>query len=400
MSINDFESIRTTYNAEQVLRYFKIKPTSSGKILCLSHHETDPSAQVYDNGVFCFGCHRSWDVIDLAKTLLERDGVERTYGEVFRWFAETALPAKSRAVYERAEYLGPVPHEYIDYWASQMTDEKYQELIDQRLITRATAEAYRLGWREDWQAWTIPFWRGLPGESEVETVQFRLLSGKPKYIGLKGHSRGAVQNAHLLQQHQPYVVVLFGSYDAILALQDGVIAVGLNGSMPFRKDEKERVQELFGLQDNIIIVPDNTAAEYTPARQLAEWLDTYKVRYFPPELPPGCDYIDYRKLGFHPDDFRQHVLCLGMDAELIVNVGELLKVGDPYHLARYHALTAARHASVTTVVHEIVRSGPLTFTPKQWYHVEDALKDVQTEDELFTQMDKVSELAYSFLGGW
>jgi hypothetical protein len=356
---------------------------------------------VYENGLFCFGCHRSWDVIDLAKTLLERDGVERTYGDVFRWFQETTLPAKSSTVYEKAEYLGPVPEEYINNWADQMDDNKYAQLQAERLIAPETARHYRLGWREDWQAWTIPFWQKEPGESAVETVQFRLLSGKPKYVGLKGHSRGAVQNAHLLQQPQPYLVVLFGSYDSILALQDGVLAVGLNGSMPFRKDEKERVQELFKLQKNVIVVPDNTPSEYKPAQQLADWLGTYKVRYFPPELPAGCDYIDYRKLGYDAYDFRQHILCLGMEDELIENVGQLLNVGDPYRLARYHAVTAARYAkSAEVVAHDIGMTGPHSFTTLQWHQVVDLLAKVHTDDELFDTMNKVSELTYSFLGGW
>jgi hypothetical protein len=35
--------------------------------------------------------------------------------------------------------------------------------------------------------------------------------------------------------HPKYLVILFGSFDAILAAQDGGIAVGLNGSNPFKK---------------------------------------------------------------------------------------------------------------------------------------------------------------------
>ena len=400
MSIIDFKRIREKVTPDQVLAYFKYSVTSSNKVICPFHGESKPSMQLYESDVFCFGCKKYFDVPSLAKALLEKHGGrEYTYREVLAWFDETKFPAKLSTVL--SEYGGPVPLEFIDYWASQMTDDLYEQLSAERLITRATIEKYKIGWRPDWEAWTIPFWRGELGNSPVDIVQFRLTGSGPKYVGLKGHNRGSVQNAFLLEQPQPYLVVLFGAFDAVTALEDGIIAVGLNGSMPFRRDEKERVQELFAKQTNVLIVPDNTPAEYTSAQELSTWLNTYKVRYFPPELPPGCDYIDYRKLGYDAFDFRQNILCLGMDGELINNVGELLKVGDPYNLAKYHALTASRYAKNPGVVaHDISLAGPLNFNMTDWYRVVDLLEKVHTDDELFDTMEKVSELTNSFLGGW
>lgn len=401
MTVLDFAKIRDEISPDQVLKHFGHKVPYNSKVVCPFHHETEPSMVLYEHDVYCFGCKRYFDVPGLAKALLEKSqGHEVAYGEVFQWFATTTLPTKMDRRIETGGYTGPVPQEFITYWDNQMTDELYGKLYEQRLISKTTAQRYKLGWRPDWKAWTIPFWRGLPGESAADIVQFRLTEGTTKYLGLRGHNRGSIQNAHLLSVKQPYVVILFGSYDAILALQDGVIAVGFNGSMPFRKSEYPRLKELFAKQDNIYVVPDNTPQEFKCAYVFEQVLNA-RVRAFPHDSVPGCDYIDYRKVGYDAFDFCQSILCLNMPKELVENVDELLKVGDPYNLARYHALYAARVShSPTMVAQDIVLSGPQDFSPQAWGEITAPLLKVATEDDLFAGVEQAAQLAYYYKGGW
>ena len=225
-----YETLIETYSAEQVLDQFGIHPNSNNKILCIEHSETEPSAHVYLTNVYCFGCKKSWSIYTLAQALLEkRDGHLYKLSDVMRWFETSDFAPKSNRTYTQTGYEGSADVELVDYWFSCLTERHRRLLYKDRKLTDETINKYRLGWRPDWGAFVIPFWRGGPGESEIDIIQFRLTNSKQRYLSLKGHSRGSVMNAHLLEAEQPYLVVLLGAFDSILALQDGIIAVGLNG---------------------------------------------------------------------------------------------------------------------------------------------------------------------------
>lgn len=384
--------------AEQILAYFNIEITDTRKCNCFLHHETLPSMQVNTNWVYCYGCKKSLTNFGIARTLLsKRDGREWSVPEVFEWFNAVDLPEASKVDYgSQAQYIGAVDKELINHWHSCLTPEHYAQLLEDRLLTKATVDRYLLGWRPEWKAWSIPF---LRASEEVDIVQFRLTEGKTKYIGLKGHNRGAVMNADLLEHDNPYLFVLFGAYDAILARQDGLLAVGLNGCMPFKKTEKKRVQEMFAKQSNIILVPDNTPAEYTSAYKLEEWLGA-EVRFFDSDLPPNLDYIDYRKLGNTPRKFLQDMqiyeYCSEVPEAFIEDVISLIEVGDPYTLIPAHIHMRIRGVVARDVAWKVA-DHPLLFS---YPDMQAILWQVTDTITLEAALKRVSQHIYTRLGGW
>ena len=357
--------------------------------------------------MYCFGCRHSADTYTLAKELLEkRDHTPYSYAQVLAWFADTRFPDKSGRTYDRgAHYIGAVHPSLVDYWHSQLDEEKYQRLASERLLTPDTVRRYKLGWRPDFNEWSIPFYRGEPGLSEIDIVQFRRTDGtEPKYIGLGGHNRGSIMNAHLLQWPQEYIVVLFGAYDPILALQDGVLAVGSNGCFPWRHDEKERVQALFEQQRCIFIVPDNTPQEYVSAYRLAEWIAA-EVRLFPTDLPAGCDYIDYRKLGYSAEDFKRDVLGItpitAVDVEVIDSIVMYLRCGDPYALSAARVRINTAGVPATDIARALAqRKAFPPFNYRTWAGMRRKLWTVKTTDQLIDTLNDLSTDAARLMGAW
>lgn len=408
-AVPTFETIRENYTAEQILAAFGYKTDSSFKCKCPFHDETIPSLFVNKDFVHCFGCGITYDNYALARALLEKErGSRPTVGQVFAWFQDTEFPAPALSNYPdgKSHYLGPVKPSLIEYWYEQMTEEKFEKLTEDRLITKETALLHRLGWRPDWEAWVIPFYRGARGTSEIDIVHFRLTKpdAKTKYAGLDGHYRGAVMNADLLVEPQPYVVVFFGSFDGILARQDGLVAVGLNGSNPFRKDEFDRVKELFGKQSCVFVVPDNTPQEVNPAYRLAELLGG-TVKFFDAGLPLHTDYISYRKLGYSAEDFKRDVLDIAplfpAPEDLLSNALELVLRGDPYNLVWAHVERLGRGILAQDLAREIASvPRPQVLTQTQWIDVQHALWRVVGLDDLYQTFDTIKANVYTNQGGW
>ncbi len=400
--LQQIKAIKENTRVEQVLGYFGIPINDFGKILCPQHQETVPSAHVYPNGIYCFGCASFFDVPELIRLLLEKEtGTPQFYGDVVRWLESVKLPDVKPIPHTHHDYRGAVPPNLIEYWFNCMDDEKYTRLTQQRLITKSTAVKYKLGWRPDTQAWTIPFYQGEVGQSPIDIVQFRNTKGTgPKYYGLDGHNRGSVMNAFLLEQKQPYIIILFHAYDPITTYQDGIISVGFNGCMPFKKDEKERVQKLFEKQDCIFVVPDNTPSEFKSAAMVSDWLNA-EIRYFDRELPEGCDYIDYRQLGHTPKDFLQDVVGIEPitqpNPDLITNVIELLKSGDKNKFSSWYIQMQGYGQVCADVAREIAKQLPGSL---QQGPLKKRLWNVRTLDELIRVIDFASELSYNVNGGW
>jgi len=328
-----FEDVRERVNYEQVIGFFKIEIGYDNKCLCPFHKEDTPSHAVYEKSGHCYGCHRSWDSFAFVQEYLNL-----SIKDAFRWFEQhlNDLPPQSERKYEQAHYEGPVNRELVDYWHKQLTLEHYAYFEQERLLDKETVDWYQLGYRPDWNAYSVPFWRGLPRQSEVDVMQFRLLDREPKYIGLKGHNRTSFMNAHLLVVPQEYVLVLFGSFDAILAHQDGLTAVGLNGSNISKRD-KNRIRDLFQQQNRVIIVPDNTPAEFGPAYELAKLLDA-DVKFFPQTCPENVDYIDFRK-KHSVLEFEYKVLgrLPPVEEETLTNLVTLINAGDRYNIVPVYA---------------------------------------------------------------
>lgn len=398
-----FATIKKNYLAEQVLNFFGIEIDSYNKCLCVFHKETLPSMQVYEDSVFCFGCRTHASVFTLAKHLLEQQaGKTLSLSYVINWFNETAFPKKSNRKYTASSnYEGEVPLNLVEYWHNQLTEEMYQQLAAERLFTKETVDKYLLGWRPDSQSYTIPFWRGELGNSPVDIIQFRRLEGRPKYYGLYAHNRGSIMNAYLLETPQEYNVVLFGAFDSLLAVQDGLVAEGTNGCFPFKDSEKERVQKLFSKQKTTFIVPDNSPQEYASAYKLAEWLSA-EVRFFDTELPEGTDYIDYRKLGFTVEDFKQDVLGIQpitqIPGEYLSDIKDYIQAGDPCQLASVYAIMSGRGLVATDVARTLAKEAVKPFNERNWPRKK--LWSVRTSDDLVKILNSIAIEANRLTGAW
>lgn len=391
-----FEDIRQQWNIEQVLRAVGIEIDDNHKCTCPFHDDTTASMYVNEKTVYCFGCGGTWDSYGFIKQYMEFD----TAPDVFAWFTSFHSPTKTPRKYGQNRYDGPVEVSLVEYWHSCLQSQQIQELSSRRLLTEETIHCYQLGWRPDWDAYVIPFWRGEIGNSEIDIVQFRMLQGhEPKYIGLKGHNRGSVMNAFLLEQEQPYVVILLGAYDSILAYQDGLIAVGLNGSTVFTGKGGQRLVEMFDKQTHIIVVPDNTETEFKPAQQIAQLLGTDRavVKYFPDDLPKGTDYIDYRVLGYSVEDFMAVVLDIKpfdrYNQDIIENLLDLIQVGDALNFIPVHlALSGQREvaANLARALAERVEK----------YEEKQMLWKVIDANSLCVACEQLAQKRLYELGGW
>ena len=404
-----FEDTRENYYAEQVLAHFGIVTESNDKCVCPFHNDSDPSMHVNKQYVHCYSCDQSWDNFALALALLSREQQYLTTQDVFDWFESTTFTEVTRTyVRRKVKYVGPVPEELVQHWANNMDAEKYAQLEQERLINKATAWRFKIGWREDYAAWTLPFY--VNGKADI--VQFRMTGAnakskhnkvRSKYVGLKGHSRGSFMNADILQQERPYVVIFFGSFDAMLAQQDGLWAVGSNGSNPFTVADEDRVRKLFEKQWRVFVVPDNTPQEYKSATKLAEMLGG-KVRYFSAEAAPDTDYISYRKAGGTSRQFMNDVLRIGSDQEIKGHIPcgalEHVLTGDSHSLLIPYLELGCRGTTVSNLAREMALCRrPASLSKEQWKTTVEALETLGTTDDLKELAQQVRAMVCSN-GGW
>lgn len=399
-----YEDIREKVFAEQVLSLFGIGVDNYNKCCCPFHADDDPSMIVHETWVYCFACAHSWDVFSLARGLLSKEkeaGIEQT----FAWFKENwnKLPERTGRTYVKTNYEGPVDRSFIDYWNLLLPDEQSERLQRERLFTEETIIQYRIGYRPEWNAIVYPFWRGEPGNSLIDIVQFRLLDPdvKTKYIGMKGHNRASLMNAHLLEVEQPYLVIMLGTPDSILAAQDGVLAVGLNGNS-IGKTDLPRIKELLSKQSLVYVLPDNTQSEFKPAARLARQLDAELI-FYPKELPEDTDYIKYRHThSVH--DFLTEVVPIypytQSGQEVVDNVYSLLEVRDPYKFLNYH-LSGTNGVLAADIARRLANAGcPKRFPKQDWRTLEIKLRSVRTEDQLWTVLKFWQERNTALKGAW
>jgi DNA primase len=298
------------FTADQVLAKFGYELLAGNTTQCPFHNEGVPSFHVYKDHATCYGaCDTSYSTDFLARRLLQKTNNEASYQDAYIHMLQGNVAAPRITQDNSAEYKGPVPLSQVMYWHNHLEEQHYQQLATERLLTRHTIDTHRLGYSAKREGISIPYWRGFPGASEVDIVQFRMYAKwcQCKYLGLAGHNRESIINAFLLQIPQPYVIVLFGSFDPLLAAQDGIIAVGTNGATRFTK-RLERLRELFKRQDNVIVVPDNSPGELENAKVFAEAING-RVKTFRMDDGQGCDYIQFRHTH-SAKDFMQQIVHL------------------------------------------------------------------------------------------
>lgn len=101
--------------------------------------------------------------------------------------------------------------------------------------------------------------------------------------------------------------MLVGTFDAILAGQDGIPAISPNGvSVSHKQEHAERLKAAAGKPKYRYLVPDTTESELLASYKLAEVID-YKIAFFPLDIP-AKDYTEYRLAGGTKESFMADVL--------------------------------------------------------------------------------------------
>lgn len=296
----------------QLVTHLCTAPNQQGMVRCPYHKDKTPSLWVNDEFAWCFGCGRGWDIFDFMQEFYGLDFEGAT-----EWLRthETQLAAiqVDGGTYKRSEYRGPVDPYIIQQWHSLLTEEHYQYFLEKRGLVRQTVDQYLLGWRPDYKAYVIPFWIDTPGQSQVVTVQFRRTDESPefftsKFIGLGGHNKPAFIGLHTVWFKQ-WAIILFGSFDAILAGQDGLPACSPNGVSAFSsKRHADELNEIFKHAQRLYMVCDHTPSEWDTVRKMAKLLDNYaecSIHSFPAEFK---DYGDYRLGGHSVGQFLSEIL--------------------------------------------------------------------------------------------
>lgn len=311
------DKVKEDVAVEQVLTYFGYELDSTSMVCCPFHEDNTPSMIANDGLAYCFACDKGWDVIDLAADLLNlSEGPRIGFYETVDWlYAHKDVICKSRPTLFRSrpkkEYQGALDPFIAYEWHSALTDTDYDHLWTERGLTRETVDYNVLGYREDWQADTIPLWEGEPGNSEIETVLFRRSDASPtwfrsKYIGLPGYHCPSFVGRHSLQGFN-WCVILFGVYDALLAVQDGLPALSPNTLTAWKDVFVNRLNDTFMSVDVIYAVRDNTPSEWQAEDKFLSRINKPVIIR---EFPEGKDYGEYRRKK-SVDDFFREVLRMG-----------------------------------------------------------------------------------------
>lgn len=294
------EEARRMVSIRQILAYMGIKIEWNNMALCPFHDDKNPSMIVNDESVFCFACGRGWDIYEFLGAWYDL-----TPDQSYAWIKEhiEELPkVEGFKARKRGVYRGPVDLKLIDYWHSCLEDR--EPLYTERLLTDETINNYKLGWRKDHHCWVIPFWSGEPGKSEVEIVQFRRTDKSPfdtKFIGLSGHNKPSFMGKHSLVHE--WGILLFGTYDALLCVQDGFPCVSPNGSSVFtRKTSQKELLDQIGHVKRWTVIPDNTPSEQKSMHKMLNLLEApYRIVELPQEFK---DYGEYRKQHSRSDFYH------------------------------------------------------------------------------------------------
>lgn len=310
---------RTTYPTFDIVgKFYEI--TRDGYIKCPFHGDKDPSMRVYDNGLHCFGCEWSgsalWFLEQLEDPMLGK--VKWTKAQALQWLEDNGFVGTTKPDVEQRPPRPKPNWRNIDILQSVIdchemlmspTGERQREYLHSRGIDDETMEAFLLGAQEN--AVVIPFWDGIPGKSKIRNLQYRFLSGPVRYKSLRILSAPALigrwQKGWLTQT----LFVFFGTFDAILAMQDGLHAVSPSGATVLL-DEELCLEAFEGMQfGTVIVVPDNSPSEYKHANKMVEILRkrfaNVKLVTFPQDWE-GKDYTDWRMDGKSVDDFLKMIV--------------------------------------------------------------------------------------------
>jgi hypothetical protein len=310
----DWSILQYTISIRSVIMYFG-GVIEAGMCICPFHKDNNPSMIVNQETCYCFACGRQWNIY---RYVAER--LKISEDDAYAWLVEhqNDMPTVDGFVArKRGGYAGPVDPRIVNFWNSCLGKTERQSLYQKRLLTDDTIDQNLIGWHPEYKAYSIPFWSGVPQQSDITIVQFRLTDQSPsyvtkhtkdrKFIGISGHNKPCLINSHLLTKK--WAVMLIGTFDALLGGQDGLPAVSPNGASAFAgKKWKEELNGYFTNVERVYIVYDATESERASVDNMAAHLDGKEIikRGFTEDV--GKDYGDFRYYGHCVGDFYRDIL--------------------------------------------------------------------------------------------
>lgn len=302
----DLDTIREKITIPQVLALFSFEWDGKSNIRCPFHDDNSPSMSIYDDHGFCHACKKYADIFSITMRLGKMN-----FSRAIEWLLDKkGILPETTIRRQPIEYLGPLPIEMARYYRDQL-DEERRTYLYSRLFTDDTLDRYMIGYRPDYQAYTIPFWEGCPGKSNITSLQYRIApwaeNQNKKYWWESGRYKACVFNAHLINTE--LVVLVFGTLDALLGGgQDGLPMISASGLNTFsQKDKPESLwlkQALSGTKRKLI-VPDKTPTEIEPALRVSNLVGG-QLNFFNIDIEEK-DYSEYR-LKHTAKDFCELVL--------------------------------------------------------------------------------------------
>ena len=190
----------------------------------------------------------------------------------------------------------PIPLAEVHRWRDQITPQVVQYYTKERLLTVNTVGLFGLGW--DKCGYVIPVWTGAPGVSDVYNAFVRRddtnenQADRPKYTSMLRRPP-AMFNSYVLSEKPKLALIFIGLFDAILAHQDGFIAVTPTGGQGAWDTAWNK---LFMDIPRIVVVPD--VREATAGFRIASnFIGRAGVAIWPKDFARqgGSDYTDFRR---------------------------------------------------------------------------------------------------------
>lgn len=380
------------------------------------HDDHDPSMTVYNDHLFCHGCRKYADIFSIVMKK-EKINLERAV----EWLMERKGILPENVVQKAPkEYLGALPLSIANYWHKELTSDRRQYLYD-RMLLDDTLDRYKIGFRPDFNAYTIPFWEGVPGKSEIAALQYRAApdsNSKRKYWWETGRYKPCVFNAHLINDEMTGVV--FGTFDSLLAGQDGLPLISASGLHTFanpKKAESMLLRDLLRNTKDKFVIPDGTQVEFEAATEVMYTVGA-EIKYFPYYVPK--DYTAYRQAGYTREQFIDEVLEMAAWKDKHLYAVHEVHLDDITAMLTF--LSMGEKIECFKTLQKIVREGRYgsgcitqslamealrgpqhfghTFNSDQWSEMIDEICECTSYPEIVAWMDKYGNVATSRLGGF
>lgn len=267
------------------------------------HGDKSPSFCVFQDGYLCYGCGKTGDLFTwLAYTHnldLKRDFPQIVKLAEGNTWGGKPTPKKVQEENHLAPGLALRFHKLLRHKRSY---------FKRRGFSDKTIDTELLGWTGN--RFSIPTWEREPQKSKLLGMTMRIDpateshmkqngQGYSKMIGFKDHNSPTLFLQRCLQPGKG-VVIFFGVLDALLASQEGVLAVsptaGAGGFQP------SFVDEFFNGIDEVTVVPDR-GEEELGMRVVKFFGSRARLMSFPEMPDNGKDFTDFILSGYTAQDF-------------------------------------------------------------------------------------------------